>query len=52
MAFAIVGVLGGYGVLTAEDAERWLRLIEALIPLVSIALAWLNTPRTKGKRAK
>lgn len=52
IAFAIVGLLGGYGIVTAEEGERWLRLAEALIQLSPIALAWLNTPRSKGRRAK
>ena len=49
---ALFAVLTGYGLVSEDDAARWVQLVAALVPLASLALAWFNTPRTKGKRAK
>lgn len=49
---AVFAVLTGYGLVSEDDAARWVQLVAALVPLASLALAWFNTPRTKGKRAK
>lgn len=49
---AVFAVLTGYGLVTEDEAARWVQLVAALVPLASLALAWFNTPRTKGRRAK
>ena len=49
---ALFAVLTGYGLVSEDEAARWVQLVAALVPIASLALAWFNTPRTKGRRAK
>lgn len=47
LATALLAVLAGYGLVTAEDAARIGHLVEALLALVT-AMAAANTPASKG----
>jgi len=45
VGMAVLGLLGGYGVLTAEDAERWNILLMAVVGMSGLGMARAYVPK-------